>query len=498
MNLELLTPELAVLGLALLVFLGDLFTQDGKSKRYLGWLSALGFGALTAWLIVTPAAEGAPTAFKGMYIGDGLAHVFKTLFAAAATLTALASIDYLDERNVLWQGEYYFLLAMVTAAMMFMASAGDLLTLYVALEFNSLGFYALVSLLKGRSLVSSEAGIKYLLLGAVASALLLYGISLFYGLAGTLSLQDLGTWSKGLMASAHGATPEAQALFLGVKPALYLALGLVVAGLAFKVSLAPFHMWSPDVYQAAPTPITAFLSVASKAAGFAMVVRVLGSTFNELAGVWVKLLMVLMALTFLWANVVALKQKDFKRLLAYSSVAQAGYLMIGVVSGSNMGLSALLFYTVVYLFTNMAAFQVAQLVSAASGRDDIGAFKGLAVRSPGLALILLSAMLSLAGIPPFGGFFGKYYLFAAGVEQGLVAGRGWLLGLVGFAVVMSIVSLFYYLVVVKAMYIEPSEENAEVKAPLAAKIGLGVSIVMILVTGTYPTPILAWLEQAFR
>jgi NADH-quinone oxidoreductase subunit N len=494
MRLELLTPELAVLGLAFLVFLGDLFTKDGQSKRFLGWLSALGYGAITAYIIVTPAQAGAPTAFGGMYVADGLAHVFKAVFAAAATLTALASIDYLDERNVLWQGEYYFLLAMVTAAMMFMASAGDLLTLYVALEFNSLGFYALVALLKGRSLVSSEAGIKYLLLGAVASALLLYGISIFYGLAGTLSLPGLATWAQGVMASAHSADP---ALFAGVKPGLYLALALLVAGLAFKVSLAPFHMWAPDVYQAAPTPITAFLSVGSKAAGFALVVRVLGVAFSDLAGVWVKLVMVLMALTFIWANVVALKQQDFKRLLAYSSVAQAGYLMIGVVSGTAMGLNALLFYTVVYLFTNMAAFQVAQLVSASSGRDDLGAFRGLAVRSPGLALILLSAMLSLAGIPPFGGFFGKYYLFAAGVEQGL-AGRAWLLGLVGFAVVMSIVSLFYYLVVVKAMYIEPAEDHGEIKAPLAARLALGLSIVMILVTGTYPTPILAWLEQAFH
>ncbi len=497
MNLHLLIPELATLGVALLVFLGDLFTKDGQSKRFLGWLSAAGFAAVLGLLLAQGAPQGAPTAFGGMFIADGLAYTFKVVFVAAALLTALASVDYLDERNVLWQGEYYFLLVMVTVAMMCMASAGDLLTLYVALEFNSLGFYALVSILKGRSLVSSEAGIKYLLLGAIASALLLYGVSLFYGLAGTLSLPGLATWAKGVMVSAAATDPAAQALFLGVKPALYLALGLVVAGLAFKVSLAPFHMWAPDVYQAAPTPITAFLSVASKAAGLALVVRVLSVAFGELSFLWVKLLMVLMGLTFVWANVVALKQQDFKRLLAYSSVAQAGYLMIGVIAGSEMGLSALLFYTLVYLFTNMAAFQVAQLVSASSGRDDIGAFKGLAVRSPGLALIMLSAMLSLAGIPPFGGFFGKYYLFAAGVEQGL-HGRVWLLALVGFAVVMSIVSLFYYLVVVKAMYIEPSEEHAEVKAPFAAKLSLAVCTAMIVLTGVYPTPILGWLKQAFQ
>lgn len=480
MNLSLLTPELAVFALGLVVFFGDLFTQDGQSKRFLGWIAAAGFAAVLGWMLMQPAVAGAPTAFGGMFIADGLARVFKVAFLSAAMLASLASIDYLDERNILWQGEYYFLLVMVTVAMMCMASAGDLLSLYVSLEFNSLGFYALVAILKGRSLVSSEAGLKYLILGAVASALLLYGISLFYGLAGTLSLPALAAWSRG---AEHS-------------PALLLALLLLVAGLAFKISLVPFHMWAPDVYQAAPTPITAYLSVGSKAAGLALIIRVLGVTFQSLAPIWVKLMMVLMALTFIWSNVVALKQKDLKRLLAYSSVAQAGYLMIGIIAGSAMGLQAVLFYTLVYLFTNMAAFQVAQLVSADTGRDDIGGFTGLATRSPGLALIMLSAMLSLAGIPPFGGFFGKYFLFAAGVQEGLLAGRYWLLGLVGFAVVMSIVSLFYYLVVVKQMYIEPAEDHSPVKLPLAARLSLTVCIVMILVTGLYPSPILTWLQQA--
>jgi NADH-quinone oxidoreductase subunit N len=484
MRLDLLTPELAVLGLAFVVLLGDLFTRDGRSKRFLGWICVAGFAGILGWFLQRGAFPASPTAFDGMFVADGLAFVFKALFLAAALLASLASIDHLDERNVLWQGEYYFLLVMVTAAMMGMASAGDLLTLYVALEFNSIGFYALVAVLKGRSLVSSEAGLKYLLLGAVASALLLYGISILYGLTGTLNLAKLGAW-------AHNAA---------LSPALLLAVALLVAGLAFKVSLAPFHMWAPDVYQAAPTPITALLSVGSKAAGLALVVRLLNGALGPLAAVWIKLFMLLMAVTFVWANVVALRQSDFKRLLAYSSIAQAGYLMIGVVAHTGLGLKALLFYLVVYLFTNMAAFQVAQLVSADSGRDDLGAFKGLAVRSPGLAIIMLGAMLSLAGIPPFGGFFGKYYLFAAGVEQGLLGGRVWLLGLVGFAVVMSIVSLFYYLVVVKQMYIEPAEDASKgrLRTPVAARLALTVSMVMILLTGLWPTPVLAWLEQAFR
>lgn len=481
MNLQIMLPEFGVLGLALLVFFADLALPVGGERRWLGWLCALGFAAVLALLLASPFPRGlpVPTAFGGLFVGDALARVFKVLIVSAALLASLSSVDFLEARGVRWQGEYYLLLTLTAFAMMCLVSAGDLLALYVALELNSLGFYALVAILKGRSLVSSEAGIKYLVLGALASALLLYGISILYGLSGTLSLPGLAAWALGA----------------GRSPALLLALGLVTAGLAFKVSLAPFHMWAPDVYQGAPTPVTAYLSVASKAAGVALIVRVLDATFREFAGVWDKLLMVLMALTFVWANLAALKQKDVKRLMAYSSVAQAGYLMIGVVAGTAFGLQAVLFYSLVYLFTNVAAFQVIQL-AAEQGGPDLDGLRGLARRSPGLALILLAAVLSLGGIPPFGGFFGKYYLFAAGVQEGLLEGRVWLLALVALAVVMSIVSLFYYLVLIKQMYIEPADRQTSVRVPPGARLVLGACTLMILLTGIYPTPILDWLKQA--
>ena len=484
LDLSLLTPELGVLALALLVFLGDLFTKDGQSKRFLGWLCAAGFAGLLIYVLSLPAVDpkGVISAFGGMFQADGLARVFKVLFLSGALLASLASIDYLDNKGVRWQGEYYLLLTLVTAAMMVMASAGDLLTLYVALEFNSLGFYALVSILKGRSLVSSEAGIKYLLLGSLASALLLYGISIVYGLAGTLSLPGLFVWAQAA----------------GMTPAFSIALLLLVAGFSFKISLAPFHMWSPDVYQAAPTPITSYLSVGSKAAGFAAIIRLFPGVFQSQHAIWVHLFMVLMILTFVWANVVALKQRDLKRLLAYSSVSQAGYLMIGIIAGTTMGLHAVLFYSLVYLFTNMAGFQVAQLLEAEGTGGEIAGFAGLATRSPGLALAMMTSVLSLAGIPPFAGFFGKYYLFAAGMQAGLAADRYWLIGLVGFAVVMSIVALFYYLVVVKEMYIEPAHNDKPVAVPLAAKIALSISCFMVLAMGVYPTPFLDWLKQALQ
>ena len=482
MNLQLLSLEWGVLALAGLLFFGDLFTQDGVRKRFLGWLSALGLAGLLGFALAQGAPQGAVSAFGGMFVADGLGYVFKVLVLAAALLTALASLEHLDQKRVLWQGEYYFLLAMVTLAMMLMASAGDLLSLYVALEFNTLGFYALVAILKGRSLVSSEAGLKYLILGALASGLLLFGLSLIYGLSGTLALPALAAWSKGA----------------ALTPVLGLALAMVLAGFAFKVSLAPFHMWAPDVYQAAPTPITAFLSVASKAAGFAAIIRVLLAAFGPAAAIWVKLAMALMAVTFIWANLVALKQTNLKRLLAYSSVAQAGYLMIGIIAGTELGLQATLFYLLVYLFTNYAAFQVAMLVAADSGRDDIESFSGLANRNPVLALVMLSAMLSLAGIPPFGGFFGKFYLFAAGVEAGLAQGRPWLIGLVGFAVVMSIVSLYYYLVVVKRMYIDAEATQSKVPSSWTARATLAVCAFFILATGILPSPFLLWLKQALH
>ncbi len=486
MNLALPLPEYGVLGLALVVLLYDLVVPERVSRRALGWVCALGFAGVLALLLRSDAPQVAPvpTAFGGMYVADGLALAFKTLIVAAAMLASLASLDYLEARGVRWQGEYYLLLTLVTFALMCLVSAGDLLTLYVALELNSIGFYALVAVLKGRSLTSSEAGLKYLILGALSSALLLYGISLLYGLSGTVSLAGLAAWAAGAARS----------------PALVVALALVAAGLAFKMSLVPFHMWAPDVYQAAPTPVTAFLSVAGKTAALALLVRVLDAALGGFIGVWDKLLMVLMAATFVWANLGALKQRDAKRLMAYSSVAQAGYLAIGVAAGSALGLQAALFYALVYVFTNVAAFQVLQLV-AESGGPELSGLRGLGRRSPGLALILAAAVLSLAGIPPFGGFFGKFYLFAAGVREGIVAGRSWLLALVGLAVVMSIVSLFYYLILVKQMYIEPADPEAPgtggpVAVPLGARLVLGVCAAMILWTGLYPSPILAWIRQA--
>jgi NADH-quinone oxidoreductase subunit N len=384
-------------------------------------------------------------------------------------------MDYLEESGVLWQGEFYFLLLMVTLGMTMIASAGNLLSLYVPLELNTIGFYVLVSMLKGKSSLSSETGLKYLILGSLSSAALLYGISLIYGMSGTLTLSEIAPWIKAAQPSAL----------------LAVAVGLVLAGFAFKVTLVPFHAWSPDVYQGAPTPVTAFLSVGSKAAGFAAIVRVLLYGFGGLTSTWAQLVVILAVLTFVLANVVALKQTNIKRLLAYSSIGQAGYLALAVLSengpGSHLGLYSLLYYLMVYVATNMAAFIVAMRVSADSGGDEIDGFKGLAQRSPVLALVMMMSMFSLAGIPPFAGFFGKFYIFMAGVEAKYTV-------LVTFSVLMSIVSLFYYLVVVKRMYLQDPVKKDPIASSLSVRGSLFACAFMMIAMGVYPSPFLDWIK----
>lgn len=475
-NFASLQTEFALLALALLVFFADLLSKDGGSKRFVGWIAAAGLLGILLWALLAPAA-GSEAVFNGAYINDGLARVFKIIFISAALLTVLSSLDYLDDVKVLWQGEFYFLIVLVTLGMNLIASAGDLLSLYVALELNTIGFYVLVSMLKGRSAVSSETGLKYLILGALASASLLYGISLIYGMSGSTSLAAVAAFVKGAPAS----------------PLLSAAVTFVLAGLAFKITLVPFHAWSPDVYQGAPTPVTGFLSVASKAAGLAAIVRVFLVSFDQLTPLWSKLLVILAVLTFIVANVVALKQTNIKRLLAYSSIGQAGYLIIALlaenVTQSHLGLYSLVYYLLVYVATNMAAFIVAMRVSADSGNDDIDSFKGLAQRSPALALVMMMSMFSLSGIPPFGGFFGKFYIFMAGMEAKYAV-------LVTFSVVMSIVSLYYYLIVVKRMYLDDPVKTAPVASSFSVRASLTACGFFMLALGVYPEPFIQWIKAS--
>jgi NADH-quinone oxidoreductase subunit N len=388
----------------------------------------------------------------------------------------------MDSEIIGRRGEFYLLLLASTMGMCLMASAADLVMLFLAIETTSIPLYALAGFLT-RDAKSAESGFKYLLYGATTSAVMLYGFSLVYGLTGTTQLYDL-----------------APILFeqIGVSPLILLAVtALVLVGFSFKASVAPFHFWAPDVYEGAPTPVAGFLSTASKAAGFAVLMRVILALFGTPAAVeggvnWVVILAVLAALTMVIGNALALAQKNIKRLLAYSSVAQAGYILIGVAAayGSSLGAAGATFYLGTYLVTNLAAFGVVTIVGRVMGSDEIACYAGLSRRSPGLALAMLVAFLSLGGVPLFGGFVGKVLVFASAVESGLV----WL---AVFGILNSVLGLYYYLTVLKVVYLYRSdEENHPIPVTRPWSIALTVCVAGVILLGTVFGPWFSWAEVA--
>ena len=466
-----LLPEILLLVLALLVLLVDAIWH-GRSRTWLGWFTAIG---LVAILVVSvffsrPHAEQAMI-FGGMLRDDWLAFTFRVLFLFAAAVTALLSTGVQGIRQ---KGEFYALLVIATLGMNLMASAADLVMLYLAIETTSIPMYVLAGFLKQDN-KSTESGLKYFLFGALTSTVMLYGFSLLYGLAGATNLYAL-----------------AEQFRVGAVSAWVLAgaVILVLVGFGFKISMVPFHFWSPDVYEGAPTPITAFVSTASKAAGFAVLVRVLLAAFPAVQAFWVPALSVLAVLTMTLGNLLALSQKNIKRLLAYSSIAHAGYVMIGLVSLSVFGVTSVVFYLAAYMVSNLAAFAVVILFSRAAGSEEVKDYAGLSRRSPGLALVLLVALLSLAGMPPLAGFVGKVYVFAAAVESGLI----WL-AFVG--VINAIIGLYYYLTVLKVVYLYRSEhEDRPVAVPRTYALALIVCVLAILLIGTLSAPWLGWAGQA--
>ena len=466
-----LLPEILLLALALLVLLVDAIWH-GRSRLWLGWFTALGLIVTLVLGVVFSRPHPEQLAiFGGMLRDDWLAFTFRILFLFSAAVTALLSTGV---KGVRQQGEFYALLVVATLGMNLMAAAGDLVMLYLAIETTSIPLYVLAGFLKQDDR-STESGLKYFLFGALTSTVMLYGFSLLFGLAGTTNLYAL-----------------ADAFRTGAVSAWVLAgtLILVLVGFGFKVSMVPFHFWSPDVYEGAPTPITAFVSTASKAAGFAVLVRVLIAVFPAVEAYWVPMLSVLAVLTMTVGNLLALAQKNIKRLLAYSSVAHAGYVLIGLVALSAFGVTSIVFYLAAYMVSNLAAFAVVILFSRAAGSEDIKDYAGLSRRSPGLALALMVALLSLAGMPPLAGFVGKLWVFAAAVESGLI----WL-AFVG--VINAIIGLYYYLTVLKVVYLYRSEdEDKPVAVPRTYALALGLCVVAIILIGTLSAPWLGWATQA--
>jgi NADH-quinone oxidoreductase subunit N len=464
-------PPVSLLVLAGLVLLADAVWPPSRRKD-LSWLT---FGGLTLILLLSlifaRPPEGEPLIFGGMLRHDWPGFTFNMLFLFAAAVTVLLSTGL---RDVAERGEYHALLLVTTLGMSLMASAADLVMLYLAIETTSIPLYVLAGFLKTDK-KSSESGMKYFLFGALTSTVMLYGFSLLFGFSGETNLYQLAAALQ-----AGGLSPWVLA-----GSAL-----LVLVGFGFKVSGVPFHFWSPDVYEGAPTPITAFVSTASKAAGFAVLVRVMLAVFPAIDAYWPLILAVMAVATMTLGNLLAIVQTNIKRLLAYSSIAHAGYAMIGLVALSQLGTASLVFYLAAYVVTNLTAFGIVILFARSAGSEEIADYAGLSRRSPGLALGLLVAFLSLAGMPPLAGFVAKVYVFAAAVQSGWV----WL-AFVG--VLNAIVGLYYYLIVLKVVYLYRSEdEDKPIAVPRPYGIALGICVAGILLIGIFSGPWLEWSLNA--
>ena len=466
-----LLPELVLTVAALVLLIADAVVPRAR-QSVLAWVAVAG---LLATIGCTLAVAGAHTTVaRGLVAVDGFAAFFNVIFLLAALLTVLISVRYLDVEDAR-PGTYYFLVLSATLGMMFMASGIDLITIFIGLETMAISFYILAGFLKPNRR-SNEAAVKYFLLGAFSLGLLLYGMSLLYGLSGSTSLRTIAT----SLAGHERALP------------LVLAVILVVAGVGFKIAAVPFHMWAPDVYEGAPTPITAFLSVGSKAASFAMLLRIFLEGLPSMSADWRMLFYALSVVTMTVGNVAALTQGNIKRMLAYSSIAHAGYLLIGVVSGTPRGVSAMLIYLFIYAFMQIGAFAVVVLLRR---RDVIGDelkdLSGLYFRSPAAAVAMLIFMLSLGGIPPTAGFMGKFWLFGSAIEAGYV----WL-ALIG--VLNSAVSLYYYVRVIVFMWVKGEAAGSPIVVGPTMATALTVALVATLVLGIFPRPLFELAEASAR
>jgi NADH-quinone oxidoreductase subunit N len=475
MNASAMILEIAVLVLGLGVLLIDLWTAP-EGKRFLGYGAAAGLFLIFVFSFFRFSGAETQMAFGGMYVVDGLALFFKRFFLAAAIIVILMSVEFSD-RIEAGIAEFYSLITFALCGMMFAASVNDFTMLFVAMELITVSFYILTSFQRGR-LMSLEAGVKYLILGALASAFLVYGIALVYGTAGTMKFAVLAE----------------RAGDFATRPLFLLGLLLIVIGLGFKIAAFPLQIWAPDVYQGAPIPSTAFLAVGSKAAGFVLLWRVLFFAVPQITGQWTNLLIVIAAVTILYGNLCALPQRNIKRLFGYSSIAHAGYLLLGVaamaadVKNVAPGGSAILYYLSGYLFTVLGAFLVLCLALRHAEVEDVSSLAGLNQRSPLLAGVMTLAMVSLAGIPPLAGFFGKFLLLKAALDRG-AANHGFYC-LAGVAIVGVVISLYYYFGVIRAMYWSASASDAApVRMPAIQRALLYVCAVGMLYLGLYPSPL---------
>ena len=452
-------PELVLTAGSLLVLIVDVMLPKDR-RAALAWVTLAVIGATMVSLL--PFRGVNTEVANGLMAVDGFGLFFKFVFLLAAAITVLMSIRYLAIEGAS-PGEYYFLILCAALGMMVMAGGIDLVTIFIGLETMAVSFYILAGFIKP-SQRSNEAAVKYFLLGAFSLGILLYGMSLMYGLSGTTNLRAMAGSFTGMQQD----------------PRLVLAVILVVAGVGFKIAAVPFHMWAPDVYEGAPTPITAFLSVGSKAASFAMLIRIFLEGLPSMAADWQLLFWTLSVITMTVGNVAAVTQSNVKRMLAYSSVAHAGYVLIGIVAGTTRGITATLVYLLIYVFMQLGAFAVVILLRRSDvAGEELKDFSGLAFRNPFAAFAMLLFMLSLGGIPPTAGFMGKFWLFSAAIDA-----QYYWLAVIG--VLNSAISLYYYVRIVVFMYLKKESIGSEPTTSPALGVVLAVAVAATLIIGVYP------------
>jgi NADH-quinone oxidoreductase subunit N len=444
--------------LLIFVALGEAFTGNGLWRQH-------------AWLVSTGNTE--LSGFGGSVTVDAFGIFFNCIFLAAALLVAIVSYKYLETAGE-HHGEYYGLILLAQCGMYFLATGTDLVTLFIGLELMALCFYVMVGFLRSDKR-SNEAAMKYLLLGAFSSGFLVYGFSVMYGMAGSTKLADIRM--------AIEARPPGD-------PVVLLALATTAVGLLFKMSAAPFHMWAPDAYEGAPTPVTAYLAVASKAASIAFLLRIFLGPLASARAAWEPMLAVVAVLTLTIGNLAAINQTNIKRLLAYSSISHAGYMLLGLVAGNSTGINGIQVYVLVYAFMTLGAFLV---VVALRRRniigDDIDDFAGLMHKSPGYAVLMLIFLLSLAGIPPTAGFLGKYYIFLSLIQTG-----HYVLAVV--ATLYVAVAIYYYFRIVRSMFTREETEKSALASSFGVRFAVGVSGILTLAIGIYPEPFLRFAQSS--
>ena len=483
---KLLVPETVVVVAGLAVLVADFTMRELTVRLRLvigGMIACAGVAAAIAWMLVVP---GNANALGGMVVVDPLTQFVKMALLLLVIFTVLLSMD---SDFTAHPGEYIALILLAAVGMMFLVSSEDILMVFISLELTSLSLYILAAFNKRRA-ASAEAALKYFLFGGMSAAFTLFGLSLVYGLSGATNLRDIAAALAGK----------------GLDPLLVVAIVMVVIGFGFKVAAAPFHLWAPDAYQGAPGPSAALIASGSKVASFFIFARVMTIGFGGAEGSgalrgyapgWVPVIGVIAALSMVLGNLAAIVQSSVKRLLAYSAIAHAGYLLLAVMSNSKDGLSSLIYYAITYGLTLVGAFGVVSVVEQGTGGEKLANFAGLSRRAPLISFCMLIFMLSLAGIPPLAGFFGKVYVFTAAVHTG-APGLG-LLWIVFLAVAMSAVSLYYYLQVVKQIYVaDPPAGAGAFRVPVVSQVVLGLLALGVVLFGCVPTLILDYLQHALQ